>query len=262
MSHKTYLLTWNPGKFVWKGFEEDWEAVFLGHRPRIEWSCGNTQRIEVGDRVFMMQVGYRNKKTGMVASGWVTGEAVEGRHWNDESNSPTALFIEFEPDVLLNPTFQPLLDPTVIETDFTWYPQRSGVTIPDDTANKLEARWAEHLQNVVDPLHKIMKMKDEPTSFVYERDEYLRATCLAHYGAVCAVCGFDFTMMYGEVGAGFMHVHHLIPLAYRDDDGIPLDPIADLRPVCPNCHAMLHRRSPPYAIDELKMIIRKATKAQ
>ena len=195
MPHKTYLLTWNPRKFNWKGFQEDWEAVFLGHRPRIEWNCSTTQRIEVNDRVFMMRVGSRKKPSHIMASGWVTGEAVEGRHWNDESNSPTALFIEFEPDILLNPLMQPLLDPSPIETDFAWYPQRSGVTIPDDTASLLENAWAEHLRDVGDPLRKVMKTGDEPTSYAYEREEWLRATCLAHYGAVCAACGFDFTMM-------------------------------------------------------------------
>jgi len=36
-----------------------------------------------------------------------------------------------------------------------------------------------------------------------------------------------------------------------------LDPIEDLRPVCPNCHAMLHRRQPALDIDTLRGIIQK-----
>ncbi len=31
-----------------------------------------------------------------------------------------------------------------------------------------------------------------------------------------------------------------------------VDPINDLRPVCPNCHTMLHKQNPPLAIEELK----------
>jgi type I restriction enzyme R subunit len=31
-----------------------------------------------------------------------------------------------------------------------------------------------------------------------------------------------------------------------------LDPIADLRPVCPNCHSMLHKKRPAISIEELK----------
>jgi 5-methylcytosine-specific restriction protein A len=30
-----------------------------------------------------------------------------------------------------------------------------------------------------------------------------------------------------------------------------VDPVKDLEPVCPNCHAMLHRKDPPYSIEEL-----------
>jgi hypothetical protein len=34
-----------------------------------------------------------------------------------------------------------------------------------------------------------------------------------------------------------------------------LNPIRDLRPVCPNCHAMTHRRKPAYTIEELKGLL-------
>ena len=34
-----------------------------------------------------------------------------------------------------------------------------------------------------------------------------------------------------------------------------IDPVADLRPVCPYCHAMLHRQDPPLTIEELQAYI-------
>lgn len=34
-----------------------------------------------------------------------------------------------------------------------------------------------------------------------------------------------------------------------------LDPKKDLIPVCPNCHAMLHRKNPPLEPAELRQII-------
>ena len=43
-NHSTYLLTWNPGKSDWMNFAEDWENVYLGNRPLVEWSCGNTRQ--------------------------------------------------------------------------------------------------------------------------------------------------------------------------------------------------------------------------
>lgn len=91
---------------------------------------------------------------------------------------------------------------------------------------------------------------------VYERDEGARAECIAHYGLACAVCGFDFETIYGSIGKGFIHVHHLKPLSEIRQE-YEVNPVADLRPVCPNCHAMLHRRKPdPYSIEELRDLIK------
>ena len=76
----------------------------------------------------------------------------------------------------------------------------------------------------------------------YERSDSARAACLQHFGFRCQVCNLDFEERYGELGRGFMHVHHIVPL--HEVAGIPsyrVNPIKDLRPVCPNCHAMLHR---------------------
>jgi predicted HNH restriction endonuclease len=47
-------------------------------------------------------------------------------------------------------------------------------------------------------------------------------------------------------------VHHLRPLSGIAEE-YEIDPVEDLRPVCPNCHAMLHRKTPPYTIDELRL---------
>lgn len=86
-----------------------------------------------------------------------------------------------------------------------------------------------------------------------ERDPEARATCIDAHGYACAVCAFDFARCYGSLGERFIHVHHLKPLA---DGEREVDPVADMRPVCPNCHAMLHRRSPPLTIDELRSSLR------
>ncbi len=74
----------------------------------------------------------------------------------------------------------------------------------------------------------------------YERDDKARAACVAHYGARCQACGFDFGQAYGPLGAGFIHAHHVVPLA-QIRESYEVDPIRDLIPLCPNCHAMIHR---------------------
>ena len=94
----------------------------------------------------------------------------------------------------------------------------------------------------------------------YERSAGARAACINFSGAICVVCGIDFATMYGALGQGFIHVHHIVPIASVAND-YEVDPVKDLRPVCPNCHEMLHRRQPPLAIDELKRIMQQAEEA-
>jgi 5-methylcytosine-specific restriction protein A len=88
----------------------------------------------------------------------------------------------------------------------------------------------------------------------YERNPVARSICIEHYGVQCVICGFDFEKKYGDIGKGFIHVHHLTQLS-EIGQGYEVDPVNDLRPVCPNCHAMLHKRTPPFTIAELKSII-------
>jgi 5-methylcytosine-specific restriction enzyme A len=261
---KTYLLTWNPGKFEWGDFQEDWDSYYSGSRPRFRWSCGNTKSIKVGDRVFLMRLGYQEDVTGIVASGVVTEPPFEEDNWNPEGLSLTAWYVEFEPDVFFNPDTDDLLDPKIVSQEFNWHPQRSGVTIPNEIAIHLEQIWQRHVQRTdlieVSRLAGTTKSKTYRegsrtlvTSYRYERDPQARDACIRHYGLKCVICGFDFSEAFGAVGSGFIHVHHLLPMSERDVE-YTIDPIEDLRPVCPNCHAMLHRKSPPYAIEELRSI--------
>lgn len=92
----------------------------------------------------------------------------------------------------------------------------------------------------------------------YERDPKARTACLKHHGRDCVVCGFNFDARYGELGKDFIHVHHLKPLALTDGE-YELDPVADLRPVCPNCHAMLHRGESVLSIEELRRRVERLT---
>lgn len=90
----------------------------------------------------------------------------------------------------------------------------------------------------------------------YERDRTARDKCLQHYGTRCAVCEKDMSEIYGPEAEGLIHVHHLKPLS-EIKEGYRVNPIADLRPVCPNCHAVIHRRRPVYKIEEVKGFLEK-----
>lgn len=88
----------------------------------------------------------------------------------------------------------------------------------------------------------------------YERNPKARSLCIAHWGSQCVACGFDFFNIYGTIGSGFIHVHHLVPVA-EIGKSYQVNPVNDLRPVCPNCHAVLHTSNPPLSIEQLREII-------
>lgn len=90
----------------------------------------------------------------------------------------------------------------------------------------------------------------------YERNSEARKKCIENHGVICSVCNFDFAKVYGSLGEGYIHVHHLKPLSEIKKE-YKVNPIEDLRPVCPNCHAMLHKRKPTLSISELKKIINR-----
>jgi Predicted restriction endonuclease len=94
----------------------------------------------------------------------------------------------------------------------------------------------------------------EKRGIIYERDTKARAACIKHYGCKCVVCGMDFEYVYGALGKGFIEVHHIIPISERCGEYI-VDPINDLRPLCSNCHSMIHRSKDVLSINDLKKII-------
>lgn len=94
----------------------------------------------------------------------------------------------------------------------------------------------------------------------YERNKEARAACLEHYGYNCVVCTMNFKSVYGAIGAEFIHVHHRTPIS-RVATEYKVDPIAEMCPVCPNCHAMLHKSDPPFTIEELKEIMQRESDA-
>jgi len=96
------------------------------------------------------------------------------------------------------------------------------------------------------------------TVSAYERDLVVRRKCIMHHGDRCAVCGMTFRDVYGGSFAGFIHVHHLMPLSEVGAEH-EVDPIRDLRPVCPNCHAVIHlKKNGVFSIEEVRMLVSKA----
>ena len=91
----------------------------------------------------------------------------------------------------------------------------------------------------------------------YERNSAARVECIRHYGTNCVICGFDFGAVYGPLAKDFIHVHHLVAISTNDGETHVVDPIADLRPVCPNCHAVIHLGGKTRSIEDVRCLVRR-----
>jgi len=111
--------------------------------------------------------------------------------------------------------------------------------------------------NLFDPFHDAPAEEGAPMlveQSVYERDRRLREMCLQARGQTCLVCGFDAVSSYGAEALGVIEVHHLQPLS-DVGEAHTVDPLRDLIPVCPNCHAVIHRRTPSFTTEEVRAML-------
>ena len=88
----------------------------------------------------------------------------------------------------------------------------------------------------------------------YERNPLYRKKAIEIHGVTCMACGMDFRSTYGDRGAGFIHVHHNKPVS--ESGTTRINPRTDMSVVCPNCHAMIHRkRDETLTIEDVKDLL-------
>ena len=130
----------------------------------------------------------------------------------------------------------------------------------EENIDQNESEFDKYLQNIPEQINFDETLIEGAIQEIhinsFERNKEARRICIEHYGAKCIICGFIFQNFYGSVGRNYIHVHHLIPLSDISHE-YEIDPINDLIPVCPNCHAIFHLRKPPFTINEMKNFILK-----
>lgn len=218
---------------------------------------------------------------GIFASGKTISGVKRRFHWK-YGRRKKARYVKLKFDQVLDPRKVLLLLTELrrISRKMKWTPQISGIEIPKDVAAKLEKRWTEFSGQFGKKLRKSARSRavkkndfqlpeeaDINKEFIegvrkrivvncYERSSAARKLCIKYHGLKCSVCGMSFEDVYGKIGHGYIHVHHLVPPS-AIGKRYYLNPKRDLRPVCANCHAMIHRRDPPYTIDQLKDIYKQ-----
>ena len=258
----TYLFAWNPKKWDWTHLEETIDQLEQTGRVSERWSCSSHKSIRPGDRAFLVKLGTNPK--GIIGSGFVSTEPFLAKHWSGKNKLVPRVMLDFE--VLLNPDKEPILTLDILKQGQllkqSWTPQSSGISIRPDVTDELEAVWFDFLTTqkirynpftVSDSGEQRVYTEGTPNQVTltkFERNPYARKACIEHYGLSCVVCNFNFEKAYGKIGKDFIHVHHLNQVS-KVAKQYQVDPIKDLRPVCPNCHAIIHRRKTAFTIEEM-----------
>lgn len=253
------VLGWDPDRreACQFGYTQAADAIRAGGVTSMRWPV-NVPPVEAGADVWIVLQG--DHERGLLGHGTVAFDAPSPDDRSPDDGGSLAVNLDF---LLARGEHIPesvLLDRM---PDIGWDADPpSGTQLTPRDELLLRAVWAEHApSSAVDSITPIPGTL--PASALtriavnrYERDPDAVRLCLAHHGISCAVCGFTFGETFGEAGRGFMQVHHIVP-GSRVDASYVLDPLTDLVPLCPNCHAMAHRRTPePYSPAELRRMIR------
>lgn len=122
------------------------------------------------------------------------------------------------------------------------------------SAARYEVNWAEETEQQIDQGQSEGRKTVYYTT-KYERSSRNREAAIRIHGTKCMICGFDFENTYGELGKGYIEVHHIKPLSELDEE-VVVNPETDLICVCANCHRMLHRfKNYIVSPTELKQIV-------
>ena len=143
-----------------------------------------------------------------------------------------------------------------------YYEQTSGAAVKKgrEIYNRYFSLLEDNFAETVfpDEVDNEMKYSEGKTKQIlvnsYERNPIARQECIEYFGLNCQICNFNFEEKFGELGRSFIHVHHIVDIATIGKE-YSVNPKTDLIPVCPNCHAMLHKKKPAYSIEELKKIM-------
>ncbi|MBT2533352.1 HNH endonuclease [Arthrobacter sp. ISL-48] len=258
------ILGWNPGRWNRWAYDAVIEQIAETGQVLDRCSVGRRRKITPGTEAWLLLQGQNQHGRGLIGHGIVTSESYEAPHYSDPSATLRYVSVTF--DALLPLGSQIPLE-VLAETvsGVRWSSLReSGRSIPPGAEVEIRRLWQDlgpgpgtdptTLTPGTYPQGSVARVEVNR----YERSPEAKRLCLAFHGTSCAACGFSFEAGYGEVARDFVQVHHIVP-ASQLGPGYQLDPIADLVPLCANCHNVAHLRvSTPRSVPELRALITSA----
>ena len=75
-------------------------------------------------------------------------------------------------------------------------------------------------------------------------------------GDTCCACGIKMSDIYGDIGNGYIELHHKIPYSEMVENDTRILTQSDFCVLCPNCHKMVHKLDDAGDIELLSSIVK------
>ncbi|MFC3298986.1 hypothetical protein FJV46_12135 [Arthrobacter agilis] len=245
------ILAWTTAGPQWSGsYASATATVRTSGVVRHPWTVAIDERVEIGTDAWLLVVDGGPLMRGVVGHGEITAvSSGQGRHQD--------LAIEF--DALL-----PHGDQLPLARLEAFLPgirqQTEARPLDGPAAATLRSLWSETVAPLRGSRHPVpgslpARMVTRVPANSAEHDPDLRSLALAHRGSLCHACDVDLEQAYGDAGRDLMEVHHITPLEYLDSY-YEVDPLTDLVPLCPTCHAVAHSGRPvPLRVEDIRRML-------
>ncbi len=233
---KTFILMWNPAisSYTMERFKSDQNYLCdNGYGEGVgNWSVWEYDKVEDGDRFFMVKVG--EGKTGIVMSGYFFGEAYEDEDWSGKGRQ--TFYVDLYIQEQIDPDKAEILTTEFLQEqipDFDWSGGHSGRLLDEKSAYKLEYLWFKYMQ-------KIYQNTDKGAVYMYEglyinrnMKEYLRK----EIGETCEICGYNYKKIFGDKCKEYVECDYYFTPKDQEaiSDGKPLDLDSKIHCICDNC---------------------------
>lgn len=260
MEAPAVILVWSATHWNRWNYRAVVEQVLESGSYLDSWHIGY-RNIQPGTEAWLLFQGSSDAGSGLIGHGVVVSDFAEMDGGADGGSGGRYVGIAFDALVPLGEQI-PLAALAAAVPDIRWAeaPDADVLSVPASAEPDLRRLWREQGPLAADPFGVVPGTCPPAATATlvtnrYESDADARRMCLAFHGMACAACGFSFEASYGDIGKGFIHVHHTVP-ASRLGAGYELDPVTDLVPLCTNCHAMVHHGvSTPRTVPELRNIL-------
>jgi 5-methylcytosine-specific restriction protein A len=255
------ILGWNADRWDRWNYRAVVGQVLESGRFLDRWDIGPHRRVQPETEAWLLFQGSSDAGTGLIGHGVVVSETREAEPLQEAGSGGRYAVIAFDALLPLGEQIRPdVLIEAVPGVPWRDAFHRPVVSVPPSAEPELRQLWRDLGPGTTEPAELVpgtypLNAVSSVIVNRYERDPDARRVCLAFHGTKCAACGFSFEASYGDVGEGFIHIHHTVPASLLGT-GYELDPVADLVPLCANCHAMAHRGvSTALTVTELRNLI-------